>query len=203
MRRAQAADIDDELLCLSAEAERLEQFCRVGIWGGLEYPVRADDERRALNGIDGLHRASFFLDLENVVLVAIGHHGAFTKLKLLGRVSRGLHLHDVLFRKLFEPGPSEIALHLVGRCHDRAAIAGMRLDDLSFPFGIEQVDKTLGRFLRFHQIGVVGDDAQPYTKTGELPVHILVLGRVVRDVFRHVGCQNALAFPDDEMRGIG
>src|SRR5205807_5425239 len=81
MHRAQAADIDDELLCLSAEAERLEQFCRVRIWRGLEYPVRADDERRALNGIDGLQRASFFLDLENVVLVAISHDGAFAKLK--------------------------------------------------------------------------------------------------------------------------
>src|ERR1700754_1416917 len=47
MRRAQAAGIDDELLRIAAEAERLEQLCRVRIRRSLEDAIGADDERRA------------------------------------------------------------------------------------------------------------------------------------------------------------
>src|SRR5580692_4897639 len=70
MHRAQAADIDDELLGLAAEAERLKQLRRVRIGRALEYPVRTDDQRRSFAGINRLDRASGFLHLENIVLVA-------------------------------------------------------------------------------------------------------------------------------------
>ena len=100
--------------------------------------------------------------------------------------------------------PAEIALHLVGRGHDGAAVARMRLDDLALPFGIEQIGKTLRRVLRLHQIGVVGDDAEPDAEARELAVGVLVLGRIeFCDLLRHVRRQNAVALPDDEMRGIG
>ena len=99
--------------------------------------------------------------------------------------------------------PAEVALHLIGRGHDGAAIAGMRLDDLALPFGIEQIGKTFRRFLRLHQIGVVGDDAEPDAQARKLAVDVLVFGGIeLRDVFRHIGRQNAVALPDDEMRGI-
>jgi len=104
-----------------------------------------------------------------------------------GGSAEDLHLHDVLFRKLLEPGPAKIALHLIGRRHDGAAIAGMRLDDLALPFRIEQIGKTLRRLLGLHQIGVVGDDAEPDAPARKLAVHILVFrGIKLRDVFRHV-----------------
>src|SRR6185436_10839967 len=47
MHRAQAADVDDELLALRAEAIALEQARRVGVRCVLEQAVRADDQRRA------------------------------------------------------------------------------------------------------------------------------------------------------------
>src|SRR5215831_19480034 len=43
MHGAQAADIDDELLRLAAEAEGLKKFCRIGIGRGLEDAVRSND----------------------------------------------------------------------------------------------------------------------------------------------------------------
>ena len=103
----------------------------------------------------------------------------------------------------FEEAPAEIALHLIGRGHDGAAVAGMRLDDLALPFGIEQVGKALRRVVGFHQIGVVGDDAEPDAETRELAVRVLVLGRIkLCDILRHVGRQKAVALPDDEMGGV-
>ena len=204
MHRAQAADIDDELLRLAAEAEGLEQACRVRMRRGLEDAVRADDQRRAFGGIDRLDRAARFLHLEDIVLVAVGHDGAFAEIELLRRIGRRLHLHHALFGELLEIAPAEIALHLVGRGHDGAAVAGMRLDDLALPFGIEQVGKTLRRVLGLHQIGVVGDDAEPDAEACELAVGIPVLGRIeFRDIFGNVGRQDAVALPDDEVRGIG
>jgi hypothetical protein len=100
--------------------------------------------------------------------------------------------------------PAEIALHLIGRGHDGAAVAGMRFHDLALPFGIEQIGKALRRILGFHQIGVVGDDAEPDAETGELAIRIPVLGRIeFCNVFRHIGRQDAIALPDDKVRGIG
>src|SRR4051812_23527160 len=63
MRRAQATDIDNELLGVAAEAERLKQPRRVRIGRRLEHPVGTDDERRSLAGIDRFDGASGFLHL--------------------------------------------------------------------------------------------------------------------------------------------
>ncbi len=203
MHRAQAADIDDELLGIAAKAERLKQFRRVRIGRGLEDPVRPDNQRRSFAGINRLDRAAGFFHLENIVLIAVGHDGAFAKIELLRRIGRRLHLHDVLLGELFEKRPAEIALHLVGRGHDGAAVARMRLDDLALPSWIEQIGKTLRRLLRLHQIGVVGDDREPDAEAGKLAVHVPVLGRIeFGDILRHVRREDAVALPDDEMRGI-
>jgi hypothetical protein len=74
---------------------------------------------------------------------------------------------------------------------------------LPFHLGSSRSAKTFRRVLSLHEIGVVGDDAEPDAKTGELPVGIPVLGGIARDVFRNIGRQDAVAFPDNEMRGIG
>ena len=79
----------------------------------------------------------------------------------------------------------------------------MRLHDLALPFGIEQIGKTLRCVLSFHQIGIVSDDREPDAKTCKLAVDVTMLGGKTRDILRHIGRQNAVAFPDDEMRGIG
>src|SRR6266852_5278784 len=86
MRRAQAADIDDELLGVAAEAERLKQFCRVRIGRGLEDAVRSDDQRRTFAGIDRLDRPAGLFHLENVVLVAVSHDRPLPEIELLRRI---------------------------------------------------------------------------------------------------------------------
>src|SRR4051812_25194136 len=200
MHRAQAAGIDDELLRLGRERVALEQPRGVRIRRRLEDRIRSDDQRRAFGRIDDLHRLARLLHLEQIVFVAVGHHGALAERKLLGRVGRGLHLHDALPGELLEEFPAKVALHLVGRRHDRARIARMRLDDLAGPFRIEQIGETLRRVFGFHQRRIVADDAQPDAEARELAVRVLVFGRVeLRDVLRHVGLQDPVALPDDEM----
>ena len=204
MHRAQAADVDDELLALRGEAIALEQPRGVRVRRVLENAVRADDQRRAFAGVDRLDRLAGFLDLEQVVFVAVGLHRALAERELLRRVGRRLHLHHLLLRELFEIRPAEIARHLEGRGHDGAAVARMRLDDLALPFRIEQIGEALRRVLRLHQVGVVADDAQADAEAREHAVGVLVLGRIVlRDVLRHERRQQAVALPDDEVRGVG
>ena len=159
---------------------------RVRIGRRLEHAGRADDQRRAFGGVDRRHRAALLADLEDVVLVAVGHHRALAERQPLRRIGRGLHLHDVLLGELLEEAPAEIALHLVGRGHDGAAVARMRLDDLALPFRIEQIGEALRRFFLFHQVGVVGDDADPDAEAGEHAIRVLVLGRIeLGDVLGH------------------
>jgi len=62
-----------------------------------------------------------------------------------------------LLGELLEIAPAEIALHLIGRGHDGAAIAGMGFHDLALPLGIEQIGKAFWRFFGFYEVGVVGD----------------------------------------------
>src|SRR5665213_3903188 len=85
MHRAQPAGIDDQLLRIAAEAERLEQLCGVRIGRALEDTVGADDQRRTFTGIDRFDRAARLLHLENVVFIAIGHNRALPELKLFRR----------------------------------------------------------------------------------------------------------------------
>ena len=79
----------------------------------------------------------------------------------------------------------------------------MRLDDLALPFRIEQIGEALRRFFLFHQIGVVGDDAEEDAEAGIGAVHVLMLGRIeFRYVFRHVGRQHALILPIHQQRSV-
>ena len=62
----------------------------------------------------------------------------------------------------------------------------MRLDELARPFRVEQVGEALGRFFDLHELGVVGDAAQPQAPSGEQAVRVLVLGwEVLGNVLRH------------------
>src|SRR5438132_981030 len=89
------------------------------------------------------------------------------------------------------------------RLNDWNNLAAMGFDDLAFPFGIEQIGEALRRVIGFHQIGVVGDDAEPDAEARELAVYVLVLGGIeLCDLLRHVRRQDAVAFPDDEMGSI-
>ena len=79
----------------------------------------------------------------------------------------------------------------------------MTLHDLAGPLRIEQIGEALRRFFRLHQLGVVADHAQPDSPAREQAVRILVLRRVVEsDVLGHVRREDALALPDDEVRGV-
>src|ERR1700687_4489768 len=77
--------------------------------------------------------------------------------RFFGGSAGRLDLHYLLLGELLKITPAEIARELLGGGHDGARVAGMRLDDLADPFGIEQVVETLGRLLGLHQAGVVGN----------------------------------------------
>jgi hypothetical protein len=71
------------------------------------------------------------------------------------------------------------------------------------PFRVEQVGVALGRLLRLHEIGVVGDRAEEHAEAREGAVRVLVLGGVMlRHVLGHEGLEPALLLPDDQMGGI-
>src|SRR3984957_15444022 len=76
MQRTQSADVDDELLGFAAETERLKEFRRVGIRRAFEDAVGTDDHRRSLGRVNRRDRASALSQLQDVVLVAVGHDGA-------------------------------------------------------------------------------------------------------------------------------
>src|SRR5262249_19807231 len=124
MERSQLADIDDELLAFGREAVALEQPRRVRVRRILEDAVWSDHEWRPFGRIDDLDRTLLGLDLQHVVLVAVGHDRAFAEIELLGRIRRRLDLHDALLSQPLEIFPTDVARHLLGRGHDRAAVAG-------------------------------------------------------------------------------
>src|SRR5882672_1205427 len=203
MDRAQPAGVDDELLALGREAIALEQSRRARVRRVLEHAVGPDDQRRALGRVDDLDRVALLLQLEHVVLVAVRHDRPLAERELLRRICRRLHLHHALLGELLEIAPADIAHDLKRRRHDGAAVAGMSLDDLAGPLGIEQIGEALRRLGRLHEIGVVADDAQPGAEGRELSVRVLVLGRKMpRDVLGNVRCQQAVALPHYEMGGV-
>ena len=74
---------------------------------------------------------------------------------------------------------------------------------LPFHFGSSRSAKLFGASSAFHQIGVVGDDANPDAEAGEHAVRVLVFGRIdLGDILRHVRLQKPLLLPDDEMCGV-
>src|SRR5207245_10754941 len=86
------------------------------------------------------------------------------QLRLRGR--RRLHLEHFLLGELLERWPGEFTREHECRGHDRAGIAGMRLDDLALPFRVEQVGIALWRVFRLHQIAVVANGFDPAARSG-------------------------------------
>ena len=203
MQRAQPADVDDELLAFGAEAPVLEQPGRVRIGRVLEDAVGPHHQRRALGGIDRLDRPALLLELKQIVFIAVGLHRPLAERELLRRIGRRLHLHHVLLRELLEILPAEIAGELLGRRHDRAAVARVRLDHLALPLRIEQIGEALRRLLGLHQAGVEADHAQADAEAREQAVGVLVLGGIVLGhVLGDMRRQDPLCAPDDEMRRV-
>src|SRR5262249_57443973 len=69
---------------------------------------------------------------------------------------------------------------------------------------VEQVGVGVGGLLGVHDVGVIGDDADPGAVAREGAVGVLVLDRIIfGDVLGQVGFEHSFAFPHDEMGGIG
>ena len=170
MHGAQAADIDDQLLALRREAVGSEQLRGVRVRRRLEHAGRADDQRRAFGGIDRLRPARpSRLIWKMLYSLPSAITARSPSASLFGGSADDCTCMMFCLASFSKISPAEIALHLIGRGHDRAAVARMRLDDLALPFRVEQVGKALRRVFLFHQVGVVGDDAQPDAEAGELP----------------------------------
>ncbi len=79
----------------------------------------------------------------------------------------------------------------------------MRLDDLAFPFRVEQIGETFRRVLGLDELRVVLDRRQREPVGRVKPVRIAMVGRVFRDIGRHVGSEPALFLPGEQRRHIG
>ena len=134
--------------------------------------------------IDKGERRAFLDHLQRQVFAAIGRDRAFALRHLFRRVGGRLHLHDLLLSELLQIVPAEIAADLIGHGHDRAAIAGMRLDDLAFPFRVEQIGKAFRRVLGLDELRVVLDRRQREAVGGVKPVRVAIVGRIFRDIGR-------------------
>src|SRR3981081_2653246 len=83
MDRMLAGEIDQQLLALQGMQPVLKQARGVRIGGGLEHPGRTRDGRGALCRVGRLDRLARVLELEQIVVVAVRHHGALAERKLL------------------------------------------------------------------------------------------------------------------------
>src|SRR6266851_8822979 len=88
MHGPQAPDIDDQLLAFRSETVSRKQFGSIRIWRGFEHAGRADDQRGAFGGIDRRNRSTLLANLEDIVLVAIGHHRPLAERETLRRIGR-------------------------------------------------------------------------------------------------------------------
>src|SRR5262249_19110718 len=116
--RMLTGEIDQELLRLERMQPVLGQARGGRVWRGLEHRARAGDERRAFGRINDLDRLPRLLELDQIVIVAIGHHRALAERELLRRVGRRLHLHDLLLGQFFEVLPAEFTHDLERGGHD-------------------------------------------------------------------------------------
>src|SRR5215203_5700682 len=80
----------------------------------------------------------------------------------------------------------------------------MRFDQLTHPFGIKQIDETLGCVFRLHQICVVAERDHVDARGGEQALRVAVLGWIkARDLLRYEWLEPAITLPGDEVRRIG
>ena len=155
-------------------------------------------------GIDHLDRFALVLRQHQIVVIAVGHDRALAEQDLLRRIGRRLHLHHLLLRELFEELPAEIARQDEGGGQDRAAVAGMRLDDLAAPFRVEQIGIALRRVLAGHEVGVVADRLDPGAdrRVGAVGID-LVRREVLRHLLRQIRLEPVVLLPVEIMRGVG
>jgi hypothetical protein len=86
----------------------------------------------------------------------------------------------------------------------RAAVAGMRLDDLALPLRIEQIGIAFRRVLWFYQIGVIADDFDPAARGRIHSIGIdLIRREMLRDIVGEVRREPAPSLPVKIMRGVG
>src|SRR6201999_3514698 len=107
MHGALTADIRRQLLAFRREAEALEQTRCIGVRRLLEQAVRPDHQGRSFGGVDRLGRGAALLDLEDLVLVAVGLDGALAKRELLWWIGGRLKLHHILLGEFFQILPAE------------------------------------------------------------------------------------------------
>src|SRR5215469_5302709 len=86
--RMLTSKIDQELLRLERVQPVLEQPRGFRIGRRLEYCARAGHERRAFGRINDLDRLPRLLELDQIVIVAVGHYRALAERELLRRVGR-------------------------------------------------------------------------------------------------------------------
>src|SRR3954471_14898251 len=91
-----ARKVDQQLLGFTGVQPVLEQARRVGIRRRLEQRARARDQGSTFGGIYDFYRLPLLLELDEIVVVAIGHHGALAESDLLRSIGRGLNLHHSL-----------------------------------------------------------------------------------------------------------
>ncbi|MGN8549190.1 hypothetical protein ACQPTN_32890 [Bradyrhizobium sp. 13971] len=147
--RSEAADLDIELLPLTASA-KVDGLAAFGSRTVLEDPVGADDDGSTLV-VDRLDRQPGLLHLEDVSLPSAMTARSPRSSFLGGSVEDCTCMMFCLasFSKKLQP---RSRWSLIGGGHDGAAIAGMHLDDLALPFGSSRSAKLWGASSAFTRL---------------------------------------------------
>ena len=91
----------------------------------------------------------------------------------------------------------------MGGRQDQAGIARVRLHQLARPFRVEQIEVALGCVFRFHELGVVADDAEQNAQRREGAIGVdMLAGEVLGHIHRHVRREPPLPLPGQRMRGV-
>jgi hypothetical protein len=98
---------------------------------------------------------------------------------------------------------AEISRYLKCCGKDRTAVVRAPLHDPAFPLGIEQGGEAVWSILPLDQIGVVANGAEQGKGARVHAIRIdLLRWEVPGHVLRHIGGEQAVAFPVDKMRGV-
>ena len=198
-----ARKVDQQLLGFTGVQPVLEKARRVGIRRRLEQRARARDQGSTFGRIYDFYRLPLLLELDEIVLIAIGHHGALAESDLLRSIGRGLNLHHSLLGEFLEIPPAELAHNLERSRHDGAAVGGMRLNHLPRPLWVKQVREALGCLLRLYQCRVIAERGQPHACRNKKAVRVVIFLRIVaRDLLRQIRNEPAVSLPHDAMGSV-
>src|SRR5206468_2768690 len=84
----------------------------------------------------------------------------------------------------------------------RAAVARVRLDELSLPFGIQQIHVARRRILGVDELRVVAHYGERSTPGREVAFGILELRRKAQNIRRRVWREPFLLLPIEEVRSV-